>query len=63
MTEKETNEVNSKNSNNSEKSDANITLDIKKPKKRGRKPEVKTQEELLEIPKVPKKRGRKPKKK
>ena len=63
MTEKETDEVNSKNSNNSEKSDANITLDIKKPKKRGRKPKVKTQEELLEIPKVPKKRGRKPKKK
>lgn len=48
---------------NSEISDANISLDIKTPKKRGRKPKVKTQEELLETPKVPKKRGRKPKKK
>ena len=50
-------------SNKSENSNHNISLNIKTPKKRGRKPKVKTQEELLEIPKVPKKRGRKPKKK
>ena len=49
--------------NNSENSDANISLNIKTPKKRGRKPKIKTEEELNEIPKVPKKRGRKPKKK
>ena len=59
----DTNALISKDTNNSEISDTNISLNIKTPKKRGRKPKVKTHEELLEIPKIPKKRGRKPKKK
>ena len=49
------------NSENESISDnTNNTVEIKIPKKRGRKPRIKTKEELEEI-KIPKKRGRKPK--
>ena len=44
----------------SEKVDESLNLDINKPKKRGRKPKKKVEEEVKEV-KVPKKRGRKPK--
>lgn len=44
----------------SEKVDESLNLDINKPKKRGRKPKKKVEEEIKEV-KIPKKRGRKPK--
>ena len=46
--------------NESISDNANNNVEVKIPKKRGRKPRIKTKEELEEI-KIPKKRGRKPK--